>query len=118
MAKINTKMNYDEEEDILSLSRGRKVKSSMDIGDFIIDIDYSGFIVGIEILNATKNLNLSQLQLKALEEAAMSITYKPNNVCITIIMKIKDKEKDITIPLSIDLGHGSVKTESIQFAVA
>ena len=38
MAEINTKMNYDEEEDILLLSKERKVKASIYLRDFIIDI--------------------------------------------------------------------------------
>ena len=47
MAKTNTKIVYDEEEDILSLSKNRKVKASIDIGDFIIDIDHKGYVTGI-----------------------------------------------------------------------
>ncbi|MBU1203469.1 MAG: DUF2283 domain-containing protein [Nanoarchaeota archaeon] len=115
MAKVNTKVIYDWEEDILSLSKGRKVKASIDIGDFIVDIDANGFVAGIEILNASENLNLSENQLKELEEASMVVTYKPNYVYIYMVMQFKGKEKALTIPLTLDLGHGSLKTESINF---
>ena len=118
MAKGNTKIIYDEEEDILFLSKGRKVKASIDIGDFVIDVDTSGFISGIEILNASENLKISDEQLKELQEASMAVTYKPNYACIYLVMKFKKKEKDITIPLTVDLGHGSVRTEKTIFAVA
>ena len=118
MAKINKKMIYDEEEDILFLSKGRKVKASIDIGDFILDIDTDGFVSGIEILNASENLKLQEEQLKGLQEASMVVTYKPDYVYIYLVMKFKGKEKDITIPLTVDLGHGSLKTEKISFAVA
>ena len=118
MAKRNTKIVYDDEEDILFLSKGRKVKASIDIGDFIIDVDINGFISGIEILNASENLKISEGQLKVLQEASMVVTYKPNYAYIYLVMKFKDKEKDITIPLTVDLGHGSVKTERTNFAVA
>ncbi len=118
MAKLNTKIIYDEEEDILFFSKGRKVKASIDIGDFIIDVDTNGLVSGIEILNASKNLNVSEEQLKSLQNASMSITYKPNYVYIYLVMQFKDKEKDITIPLTVDLGHGSVRTERTNFAVA
>ena len=60
MAKSNTKIVYDEEEDILFLSKSRKVKASIDVGDFVIDVDTSGFISGIEILNASENLKISE----------------------------------------------------------
>ena len=118
MAEVNTKMIYDDEEDILSLSRGREVKASIDIGDFVIDVEHKGFITGIEILNASKNLNITEKQLKNLEQASMNVTYKPNHVYIFLVMQFENKEKDISIPLTVDLGHGSVTTENAQFAVA
>jgi len=118
MAKSNTKMMYDSEEDILSLSKGIKVKASIDIGDFVIDVDHRGFIVGIEILNASQNLKIKEEDLESLEAASMQVTYKPSCVYIAIFMKMKQKEKDITIPLTVDLGHGSVKTERTMFAMA
>ena len=116
MAKA--KISYDEQEDILFLSKGRKVKASIDVGDFIIDVDMKGFVSGIEILNASENLKLSLKQLKELKEASMAVTYKPNYVYIYIVMHFKEKEKDITIPLTVDLGHGTATTQRTKFAVA
>ncbi len=118
MAEVNTKMNYDEEEDILVLSKSRKIKASLDLGDFVIDVDSDGFIVGIEILNASQNLRLKEEQLKDLKQASMNVVYKPNYVHISIIMQFGSKEKDIHIPLTVDLGHGTVTTEKTNFAVA
>lgn len=118
MAKENTKIGYDVEEDILSLSKGRKIKASVDVGDFVIDIDHGGFVSGIEIINASENLKLSKERLLKLQEASMTVTYKPNYVYICLIIKIKDAEKDISIPLTIDLGHNRIKTERTEFAVA
>ncbi len=118
MAKTNTKIIYDKEEDILSLSKSRKIKASIDIGDFIIDIDHSGFVVGIEILNASENLKMSVDQLKDLQKASMAVTYKPNYVYITLVMLFKNKEKDLAIPLTVDLGHRSISTRNMNFAVA
>ena len=118
MAKVNAKINYDSEEDILFLSKERKIKASIDIGDFIIDIDHDGFVSGIEILNASQNLGLKEEQLKSLEKGSMCVNYKPNYVYISLILKFKEKEKDISIPLTIDLGHSSIRTEKTKFAVA
>ena len=118
MAEVNTKMNYDLEEDILHLSKERKIKASIDLGDFIIDVDTKGFICVIEILNASLNLGLTENQLKTLKQASMNVSYKPNHVDITLIMQFGNKEKDIHIPLTVDLGPGSVRTEQTVFAVA
>jgi len=117
MAKIDTKMNFDAEEDILLLSKNKKVKASIDIGDFIVDIDYKGFVVGIEILNASETLGISMTSLKSLKKASMQVVYKPNYVLITLVMSLKNKEKDLTIPLSVDLGHSSITSEKAKFAV-
>ncbi len=113
-----TRIVYDKEEDILLLTRGRKVKTSIDIGDFIVDIDMKGFVSAIEILNASDNLKLSEVQLSELKKASMVVTYKPGYVYIYLVMQFKNMEKDITIPLVLDLGHRAVSTEKTNFAVA
>lgn len=118
MAKSNTKIVYDGEEDILFLSKEKKVKASIEIGDFVIDVDKEGLISGIEILNASENLNLLKGQLEHLEKALMVVNYKPNYVVIYLVMQMENKEKDLTIPLTVDLGHGAVKVEKTNFVVA
>jgi len=116
MEENKTKIKYAEDEDILVLSKSKKVKESIDIGDFIIDIDKDNFVSGLEILNASQNLNISEKQLKELKSASMNITYKPMHILITLVLQFKDKEKDVSIPLSINLGHTS-KIEKTNFAV-
>ena len=106
-----TKMIYDQEDDTLFVSKKSKVRESVDVGDFSLDIDTKGFVSGIEILNASENLNISPDELKGLREASMSVSYKQDYAYVTLALKLKDKEKDITIPLSVDLGHGTRKTE-------
>ena len=76
-------INPDIDEFPFYLSyKGRKVKASIDIGDFIIDVNMNGFIAGIEILNASENLKLTEEQLSSLQEASMVVNYKPNYVVI------------------------------------
>ena len=110
------KIKYDAEEDILVLSKGNKVKSSEDIGDFIIDIDHDRFITGIEILDASTTLGIDAEQLKNLKTASMKVTYKPDHALILLVLGFAHKEKDISIPLTLSLGHSSTKTESAKFA--
>ena len=118
MVNKKTEMLYDSEEDILFLSKGKQVKESIDIGDFILDIDHNNLISGIEILNASQNLNIEEKQLENIKIAAMKVTYKPNNIIITLLLQTNNKEKDISIPLAIDLGHSDTKTQETNFAIA
>jgi uncharacterized protein YuzE len=116
MDKKKTRINYDIEEDILVLSKCKKVKESIDVGDFIIDVDKENFISGIEILNASQNLNISGNDLKEIKNASMNVAYKTKNVIITLVLQYNGKEKDVSIPLSINLGHIE-RIEKTEFAL-
>ena len=83
MAKENIKIDYDKEEDMLHLSRGKSnVKFSFDIdlpqGDIIIDFGFNGQIVGLEFFNASnyfpflKNMKNNKIKGK------MSVQYGRN----------------------------------------
>ncbi len=109
-------MNYDIEEDILFLTKGKKVKASIDIGDFIIDIDHQGSVSGMEILNASQNLNIPETLLNSLEKASMKVTYKSDHIIITLLLQSKEKQKDVSIPLTVDLGHTKLETQETNFA--
>lgn len=84
MAKENIIIDYDREEDILSLVKeGRKSKFSMDLelpnGDFIIDYGFDGQIVGIEFFNASLYFPvLKQVSDISSLKAGMSIQYGSN----------------------------------------
>ena len=92
--KKMAKIRYDEEVDILVLSKERKVKHSIDIGDFVIDIDMNGQVCGIEILDASENLKLTSEQLQNIKKASMTIEYKDKTASIYLILKVDEKEKD------------------------
>ena len=118
MAENNSKIDYDTENDILYLAKASKsIKESIDIGDFIIDISHDDFVVGIEILNASLHLNLSPKNLTNLHKASMKVIYKSASVYITLLLQFPNQHKDITIPLTIDLGHDDILTSETNFAL-
>lgn len=118
MAKGSTKITYDSEEDILNLSKGNPSKASIEVGDFVLDVDFEGFISAIEILNASEILNISKEVLRSVESAKMTILYKYNYLIVGISLKFKGAEKEVTIPLTVDLGHRQVKRQEFDFVVA
>jgi len=115
MGKNNTKIIYDENEDIINFSRGKSSIASIEVGDFIIDIDHNGFVSAIEILNASENLNISSEILRDIREIKMSILYKPNYLFVSLILNLEGIEKDVKIPLTINLGHNKVEKEEAVF---
>jgi uncharacterized protein YuzE len=116
MAKGNTKISYEEGEDILSLWRGKASITSIEIGDFVVDIDSEGYVSGIEIFNASENLGIESRFLSIMDKAKMSVLYKPNYVYIRLDVKLPNKDKEVSIPLTVDLGHKRVEKEQVVFS--
>lgn len=92
-------MDYDRANDIFFISNGNKVKHSVDIGDFVLDIDYKGKACGIEVFDASENLGIGREVLSELKKSEMSVLYRRNHVLMKIILK--GREVNISIPLDI-----------------
>jgi len=107
MAKQIKTIDYDSDNDIFYISNGEKVKTSLDIGDFILDVNNSNFISGIEIMNASENLGITKEILKSIKKMKMSVNYKTNHVYVLLMISFNkgDKEVNMPIPLTLDLGH-------------
>jgi hypothetical protein len=46
----------------------------------------------------------------------MSILYKPNYLFVVLIFNLKNGEKELRIPLTLDLGHRSAERQELVFA--
>ena len=117
MARQIKKIDYDSENDIFYISNGDKVKASLDIGDFILDVSHNNLICGLEIMDASENLGLSKEVLSNIQNMKMSVTYKTNHVYVLLMITFKkeDKEVNIPIPLTISLGHKEPKKEFLVY---
>mgnify|MGYP000046595025 CR=1 FL=1 len=107
MAKEIKTIDYDFKNDIFFVSDREKVKASLDVGDFILDVNHKNLISGIEIMNASENLGISKEILKNIKSMKISVTYKTNNVYVLLMMSFNKKDKDVNvqIPLTLNLGH-------------
>ena len=117
MAKEIKTIDYDEENDIFYLSNGDKVRESIDIGDFILDVNHDNLICGLEIMDVSENLGISKEVLKSIKSIKMSVTYNTNHVYILLVMTFKKSGKEInmSIPLSLDLGHKTPRKEVLVY---
>lgn len=117
MARQIKIIDYDSDNDIFFISDGEKVKASLDIGDFVLDVNHNNLICGMEIMDASENLGISKEVLKNIKSMKMSVTYKTNNVYVLlmIVFKEQDKEVNIPIPLTLDLGHKVPKKEVLLY---
>jgi len=117
MAKEIKTIDYDSENDIFFISDGGKVKASLDVGDFILDVNYENMINGIEVQDASENLGISKSVLKKIKSMRMSVSYKTNNVYVLLMISFRDSEKDVNvqIPLTLDLGHKVPQKEMLVY---
>lgn len=117
MAKHIKTIDYDTTNDIFSISTGDKVKASLDIGDFVLDVSHDNLICGIEVMDASENLGISKEVLSHVQSMKMSVTYKTNHayVLLMIVFKKEDKEVNMPIPLTLDLGHKHNKQEVLLY---
>jgi uncharacterized protein YuzE len=113
MARSIKTIDYDIENDIFYVSDGEKVKASIDIGDFVLDVNHNNLICGIEIMDASENLGIEKEILKNVKTMKMSVTYKTNHVYVLLMITFKKdgKEVNVPIPLTLDLGHKTPKQE-------
>lgn len=85
-------IDYDPESDSLYIYKGKEnVKSSIDIGNVIIDISFDRKAVGIEILDATKAFELRKKELKNIKKANIRTILRPNFFGIKIKLLLSRK---------------------------
>lgn len=117
MARQIETIDYDSDNDVLFVSDGEKVKASLDIGDFVLDVSHENLICGIEIMDASENLGIGKKILEHIQSMKMSVTYKTNHVYVLLVIAFKegDKEVNMPIPLTLDLGHKSPRKEVLVY---
>ena len=117
MAKQIKTIDFDAINDILFISNGEKVKASLDIGDFVLDVSHKNLICGIEIMDASENLGISKEVLEDIQSIKMSVNYKTNHVYVLlmVIFKKEGKVVNIPIPLTLDLGHKVPRKEVLLY---
>jgi len=117
MAKEIKAIDYDSENDIFSINNGEKIRASIDIGDFILDVSHNNLICGIEVMDASENLGISKEFLKSVKNIRMSINYNTDHAYILLVMAFKKqgKEVNMSIPLTLNLGHKVPKKDFLVY---
>lgn len=89
-------VSYDEEFDNLHIYRkGQVSKESIQMFDiFVVDLDFdSGKVVGLEIMNASKVLNVSKKDLAKIKEAHLSTVSKDYYFGVKYVIVLPNKNK-------------------------
>ena len=107
----STKIDYDKENDLLFAYTGEKINDSLEIGDFIIDFSNQNKIVGLEILDVSQMLKMSNMPASNLESIVggkISLSQTKNSIYIMLVLefkmgqKIEEREICITVPRTVE----------------
>ena len=99
--------DYSERSDIFNIhKKGKAIKGSAELGDFTVDFDEEGNIMGIEIMNVSDFLQeagISKADLSQLQEAEITVTPgRTNLMYIWIKLQLpQNVEKVLSIPAPV-----------------
>ena len=109
--------DYSEKSDILNVHTiGKKTAGSAELGDFTIDFDKLGSIVGVEIMNASDFLGkagITKAQLVDLQNAELSVTQKGGQFLIVwVMLKCANVEHIVPLPTPVVAERSSASVEA------
>jgi uncharacterized protein YuzE len=99
--------DYSEGSDILNIRKAhKKTEGGAELGDFTVDFDKNGNVVGIEIMNASEffgQVGITKEQLEHLKEAELTVTQRDKRYMIIWVKVIlpQNIERKIPVPAPI-----------------
>lgn len=99
-------VSYDYKENILYVNKGKRVKDSLQIGNFVIDFSFKDKVVGIEIMEASKSISflsgvrITKKDLKNIEHAEVNMKEGKGIIYVILLISFEGK-KEVRNPLVI-----------------
>lgn len=95
---------YKEDLDVLVVESSDydSYKSSVEFGNFVVDISHEGDVIGVEIIDASENTPLSREELSHITDAEIRVKYH-NEYMVVAIFAYTDGSKNVlssTVPLA------------------
>lgn len=98
------KFNYDKLNDLFyAYQENSNVYSNIMIGEFHLELDRKGNIVGMEIMKASESLseyNISKSILENIKDVNLKIVFRNNLVIVHLIIKSQNQEKTAMITMN------------------
>ena len=110
---------YRSEDDVLYVRPSQRAyASSVQVGEFIFDIDKKGKPVGVEILNASKLLQIPKEALRHLVSLKLEILVLKNRIEFRLRVKALVRNGQATGALFVEREAPDTISGSLQVAVA
>ena len=107
-------IDYDDEFDDLFIYRqDTKSDISLNIADFVVDVQKNGTLTGIEIMKASNTLTqllskkVTKEELQKITDVKMNVSSRENALYVSIIVstKLNGTASQMTIPLVVPAIH-------------
>lgn len=109
---------YDFETDSLFFrDKSIKYHSSIEMGDLILDLGIDGLPIGVELLNASKNFNISKFMMKGIESFNITIDVSETEIKVTIKAFVKLRNTKVE-KVSVSHGVNDINLQAGQTAMA
>lgn len=98
-----TKFEYSRKEDIAVFEYGNydNYDRSIEVANFILDIDEEGGFLGMEIINASKRLPLTKEELESIEKVETKIFEDNGDKMVTIwIYRENNEMTSLNVPVT------------------
>ena len=119
MKKEKGEVDYDYEYDILFLGAlKRNYAKSIELDNVVIDLNHRNEVIGIQIMDASKFLQLSKKDLLKIPHWQFNVVIKNSTIEICLVLKVEirnkmiEKSKKINQKLEDKLPEGEILCEA------
>ncbi len=89
-------LDYDLKNDILSFKvKNKEYKKSIEAENIVIDLDEAGYIIGVQIFEASKFLNLEKKDLMKIPNCQLKASLNAKTIELRLTFQIKVSNKII-----------------------
>jgi uncharacterized protein YuzE len=97
-----TEFEYHEEDDV-AVFQYRSYDDydrSVDIANFVIDLDEENNFLGLEVIGASERLPLTKEELGNAEEVEIDVREDENGVMVSILIMTNDERTSLNLPVT------------------
>lgn len=93
---LRGKLDYDFKNDILFFkARNREYAKSIESGNIVFDMDSEGYISGMQIMEASKFLELDKKELLKIPKWKLSAAINENRIIMRLVFKVMRRNREI-----------------------
>ncbi len=97
-----TRFEYHRKDDIAVFEHGSydDYERSIDVANFVIDLDTEGNFIGLEVIGASDKLPLTEDELDEVEDIEIDVHSDEESTMISITMTKDEKKTSLNLPVT------------------